>query len=369
MRNNKTTCESLLPTCLALLALFTVGLRPALSSPTGGRAGYQQIYLVSDQPGVAKFTDANLVNPWGILAEPDGHLIVADNHAGVTTFYKPTGSPLSLLIAVPAPDGSSGGAVTDLAMNHSDHSFLVSNDRHSKGSLLLFATEDGTISGWNPDIDAGNAVIAVDNSGAGAIYKSLALADSAHLPRLYAANFGQGVVEIYDSGFHLVKSFTDESLATAGYAPFGVRVIGARLFVSYAFKASPTDGDETAGPGLGFVDEFDLAGNLLRHFASQGKLNAPWALVQAPRNFGKFGGALLVGNFGDGTINAYQPQTGAFLGQLADARGNTIHIEGLWGLAFGTDAASLYFTAGPNDENDGLLGVLRANGAGGRIDK
>ena len=166
---------------------------------------------------------------------------------------------------------------------------------------------------------------------------------------------------MYDGRSHLVKSFTDSHLARASYAPFGLRVIGRHLFVTFAFKAAPDDGDETGGPGLGYVDEFDLAGNLVRRFASQGRLNAPWGLALAPHEFGKFGGALLVGNFGDGTINAYHPGTGAYLGQLADPQGNTIQIAGLWGLAVGpeSDGPSLYFTAGPDDENHGLLGVIR----------
>ena len=158
-----------------------------------------------------------------------------------------------------------------------------------------------------------------------------------------------------------MKSFTDSGLASASCAPFGVRNIGGHLFITFAFKAAPTDGDETAGPGLGYVDEFDPAGNLLRRFASQGTLNAPWGLALAPHNFGKLGGALLVGNFGDGAINAYNPHTGAFLGQLADPHGNVIQIEGLWGLTFGPapQGSLLHFTAGPDDENHRLLGIIR----------
>lgn len=346
---------------LALASLIT-GI--ALTVVADSQDGYRQSNLVSDQPGMAKFTDANLVNPWGILAGPGGHLIVADNHAGVTTFYDPAGHPVPLVINVPTPDGGPGGAVTDIAMNHSDSSFLVSNGKRPQAVLLLFATEDGTLAGWNPAVDAHNAVVAVDNSESGAIYKSLALAGTTDGPMLCAANFGQGVVEIYNGAFHLVKSFTDAGLAGAGYVPFGVAVIRKSLFVTYAFKAAPTDGDETAGPGLGYVDEFDLQGTLIRRFASQGTLNAPWGLALAPQGFGKFGGALLVGNFGDGTINAYHPRSGAFLGQLSDPHGTVIRIEGLWGLAFRSEGGSLYFTAGPDDENHGLLGVLRAGGAG-----
>jgi uncharacterized protein (TIGR03118 family) len=266
-----------------------------------------------------------------------------------------------MAINIPAPGGGPGGAVTDMALNHSGKSFLVSNGTNHHRSMLLFSTEDGTISGWNPQADVHNAMIAVDNSAAGAIYKSLALARTKRESRLYASNFGQGNVEMYDGDFHLLKSFTDADLASTNYVPFGIRVIDERLFVTYAFKSSPTAGDETAGPGLGFVVEFDLDGNFVRRFASQGTLNAPWGMAEAPHNFGKFGGALLVGNFGDGAVNAYDRHTGNFLGQLSDSTGAVIHIEGLWGLTFGGGDGLLYFTAGPNHENDGLLGTLRKN--------
>ena len=367
MKNTiKTATTSILMTFILALASLVSGL--TCNALAEGAEGYRQVNLVSDQTGMVRFTDTHLVNPWGILVGPDGHLIVADNHAGVATFYHPSGRPSPFHITIPAPDGGPGGAVTDLAMNRSERSFLVAKGKRRQGSFLLFATEDGTICGWNPEVDAHSALTAVDNSGAGAIYKSLALAATRQAPRLYAANFGQGVVEIYDGGFHLRKSFTDADLAAASYAPFGVRVIDGHLFVTYAFKASPTDGDEAAGAGLGYVDECDLEGNFVRRFASGGTLNAPWGLALAPRNFGKFGGALLVGNFGDGAINAYDSQTGTFLGQLADPEGKVIQIEGLWGLAFGPSDRSLYFTAGPNDENHGLLGILRAEGAGHRRD-
>ncbi len=348
-----------------LLGLSVGGLTGSVMADGGhGSGDYVLSSLVSDQTGVARYIDSNLVNPWGILAGPEGHLIVVDNHAGVTTTYDSHGRPNSLTINIPAPDGSPGGAVTDLAMNRSKRSFMLSSSLHSDGSVLLFATEDGTISGWNPAVDPHNAVIAVDNSKAGAIYKSMALGSTTSGPMLYAANFGQGMVEIFDGGFHLVRSFTDPDLASASYAPFAVRVLRGHLFVTFAFKSLPTDGDETAGPGLGYVDEFDLAGNFVRRFASQGTLNAPWGMAMAPLRFGKFGGALLVGNFGDGAINAYDPRTGAFLGQVSDPKGQLIRIEGLWGLAFGSEGRSLYFTAGPNDENNGLLGVLRAENGG-----
>ncbi len=349
------------------LATASVAFGLAFTALAAGSGGYLQVNLVSDQPGMARFMDANLVNPWGFLAGVGGHLIVADNHAGVATSYNPAGHPAALTIAIPVPGGEAGGAVTDLALNHSARSFIISSGERRGPSTLVFVTEDGTIVGWNHEVHPGQALIAVDNSAAGAIYKSTAVAPTRQGPLLYASNFGQGVVEIYDGAFHLVKSFTDQGLAGASYVPFGLRIIRGSLFVTYAFKAAPTDGDETAGPGLGYVDEFDLEGNLIRRFASQGTLNAPWGLALAPHSFGKFGGALLVGNFGDGAINAYHPRTGAFLGQLSDSHGTVIQIEGLWGLAFRSEGGPLYFTAGPNDESHGLLGLLRAQGAGGRM--
>ena len=341
------------------LALASIAAGLALTPAANSADSYHQINLAADLTGVAPFVDANLVNPWGLLSGPGDHLIVADNHAGVVTFYRRTGQPAPLTLAVPAPGGGAA-APTDLGWNWSERSFVVGKGKHRDESLLLFVTEDGTIAGWNPKV-AASAVTAVDNSGVGAIYKGMSLGGQPHRPMLYAANFGQGVVEIYDGKFHLVKSFTDPGLAGLGYAPFGIRNIGRHLFVTFAFKASPEDGDETAGPGLGYVDEFDAGGVLLRRVASQGPLNAPWGLEMAPRNFGKFSGALLVGNFGDGAINAFNPTTGAFLGQLTDAAGKVIQIDGLWGLAFGNGPAgpSLYFTAGPGDEDHGLLGVIR----------
>lgn len=359
MKTQDTDASTLVKAALALLlGLSSGGLTGSVWAAGGG--GYIQSNLVADEAGAAPVVDANLVNPWGILAGPQGRLIVADNHAGLATFYHPSGRPLQLKVAVPAPGGGSG-APTDLGRNWSEHGFLIGKGKHRRESILLFATEDGTIAGWNPEVDEDQAVIAVDNSAAGAIYKSMALEDTSHGSRLYAANFGQGTVEMYDTRFHLVKSFTDASLASAHFVPFGLRIIGGRLFVTFAFKAAPDDGDETAGVGFGYVDEFDLAGNLVRRFASEGTLNAPWGLALAPHNFGKFGGALLVGNFGDGAINVYHPTTGAFLGQLADPQGNAIQIGGLWGLAFGPgpEGPSLFFTAGPDDENHGLLGVIR----------
>ena len=346
--------SSLSPAIRNLLVLGSFATTVTLTALAGSEAGYREIDLVSDLPGAARFADTNLLNPWGFLNLPGGELVVVDNHANAATLYQGSGKPLPFHINV--------AAATDVAMNQSERAFIISEGNRHDESILLFASEDGTISGWNPRVDKENAVAAVDNSASGAIYKSMVLARAGSGLHLYAANFGQGAIEIYDHKFQLVKSFTDNDLATNGFVPFGIRLIQGRLFVTFAFKASSTDDDETAGPGLGYVDEFDLHGNLVRRFASEGTLNAPWGLALAPKHFGQFGGALLVGNFGDGAISAYNPHTGAFLGQLADAQGNILRISGLWGLSFGheSEESALYFTAGPNDENDGLLGAIVA---------
>lgn len=321
--------------------------------------GFRQVNLVSDQSGVARYMDTNLVNPWGLVAAPGGRLIAADNHSSMVTFYNRMGVALPVPIAVPAPGGG-GGAPTGVVLNRTGGRFTIGTSPHRGSSVLLIVTEDGTIAGWSPAVDRQNAIIAVDNSASGAIYKGVDAVATRNGARLFAANFGQGKVEEYDGSFKLLKSFTDGDLETAKFVPFGIRVIGRELFVTYAYKANPTDGDETAGPGLGYVDVFDLDGNMTRRFATQGTLNAPWGLALAPGRFGGFNHALLVGNFGDGAINAYNLRTGAFLGQLPDAQGAVIHIDGLWGLnsSGGEGKGMLYFTAGPNDENHGLLGVV-----------
>ncbi len=334
-----------------------------LSAAASSSSVYQQVNLTGDLAGMATYTDPNLLNPWGIINLGGDRLLVADNHAGMVTSYRNNGRLGTFSLQIPAPGSQSGGAVTDLAMNRSGRSFLLDKSgMHSRASLLLFVTEDGTIAGWNPAVDSHHAMIAVNNSGAGAIYKSMSIAVGRGASRLFAANFGQGMVEAYDGGWQRVKSFTDPTLANASYVPFGMRILNGHLFVTFAFKAAPTDGDETAGPGLGYVDEFDLDGKLVRRFASQGTLTAPWGLAMAPHDFGKYSGALLIGNFGDGTVNAFNPTTGAYLGQIADSNGAAIQIEGLWGLTFGPGPGghALYFTAGPGDEEHGLLGVIRS---------
>jgi uncharacterized protein (TIGR03118 family) len=346
------------------LALSTA-LVMAQASNTRTNSGYAQVNLVSDVSSNAPETDARLLNPWGIVAGAD-HVWVNDNHSSLVTAYGPHGRPFQFAISVPAPGGGPGSP-TGLALNQTS-GFVITNGMKHGPSSFLMATEEGTITAWNQHFSGSNAVIVVDNSAGGAVYKGLAITrDTNGSPQIYAANFHAGVVDVFDARFHLVSSFTDANLPV-NFAPFNVRAIRGRLFVSFAKQLPPDAHDDQAGPGNGFVDIFDTDGTLLRQFAAQGPLDSPWGMAVAPRHFGKFSRALLVGNFGDGRINAYDLLTGKFLGQLTQPNGDALEIQGLWGLTFEREepadrecefeAGRLYFTAGPNGEADGLLGII-----------
>jgi uncharacterized protein (TIGR03118 family) len=200
-----------------------------------------------------------------------------------------------------------------------------------------------------------------DRSATGAVYKGLAMASNGAANFLYATNFNSGMIDVFDTNFTLVNSFTDPGM-TAGYAPYGIIQVSGLLYVTYAQQDAPKH-DSVSGAGLGFVDVFTAAGTFKTRLVSNGALNAPWGLAVAPSGFGKFGGALLVGNFGDGHINAYNITSGASMGSLNNSAGTAIAISGLWGIAFGNgsgagSASTLYFTAGPGNETHGLFGSL-----------
>jgi len=330
--------------------------------------GYIQHNLVSDLPSLAERTDHNLINPWGITSSPTGPLWVSDNNGGVATAYFGNGRPFPkqhspLVVAIPPPAGGSGaGTLTGVIFNDTSD-FVVVEGTRSGPARFIFATEDGTLAGWNPEVDRTAAVLAADKSGAGAVYKGLALGNNSTGNFLFTTDFHNGFVAMFDHNFNMVNSFTDPSIP-AGFAPFGIRNIGGLLYVTYAKQKPPDNHDDQAGPGNGFVDLFDTSGTFMRRFASHGTLNSPWGLVLSG-DFGKFSHSLLVGNFGDGRINAFDPSTGAFLGQLNNQHGKPITIDGLWGLTFGNgfdggNSHLLFFTAGINDESDGLFGTLRA---------
>jgi uncharacterized protein (TIGR03118 family) len=370
-----------LATVAAILAASAVSAsaRPASVGGSGvATRSYVQTNLVSDIPGLAAHTDPNLKNPWGTSVGPGTPIWVSDNHAGVTTLYDSAGNPQPRVVAIPAPPSAGAGAVgapTGQAFNTFDPAspdFVISKDGVSGPAFFLFATEDGTIAGWNPNVDNAHAVIAVDNSTAtnaagdvGANYKGLALVSTPNGKFIYATSFRFGRVDVFDSHFNLVNSFTDPTIP-AGFAPFGIHNIGGKLYVTFA-KQGPGKDDDDARPGNGFVDVFSPNGDLLQRLVSRGRLDSPWAVTLAPATFGAFGGDILVGNFGDGRINAYDPVSGEFQGELSGPGGGPITIDGLWGLRFapaapGATPNTLFFTAGLNHEADGLFGTLVPNG-------
>ncbi|MGE5649464.1 TIGR03118 family protein [Noviherbaspirillum sp. UKPF54] len=327
---------------------------------------YQQHNLVSDGSNPADNTDPNLINSWGIAFNPFGPVWVADNGTGVSTLYDGNGKPQPLVVQIPGPANASGpGTPTGIVFNGST-GFVVSQGGASGASKFIFATEDGVIAAWAPNVDATHAIRMIDNSVAtAAVYKGLALSAGGSGSLLYAADFHNNRIDVFDGSFKPVTlpagAFSDPNLP-AGFAPFGLQAIGGDIYVSYA-KQDAAKHDDVAGVGLGFIDVYDPNGTLLRRVVSQGALNSPWGMTLAPAGFGQFSGRLLVGNFGDGLIHAYDAATGEFAGTLKDAGKRPIQIDGLWGLAFGNGFANqpvntLFFAAGPGDEKQGLYGRI-----------
>jgi len=317
--------------------------------------------LVADQ-GVATTIDPNLVNPWGIVFGPTGLLCVSNNGTGTSTVYNGNGSKVPTTVTIPGADGAQG-VPTGVVLNTTGDFVIVGVGPVQLPAIgaaaFIFAGEDGTISAWNPSAPNNSAVIVADRSATGAVYKGIAMAQNGGANFLYATNFHANAVDVYDKNFVLVNSFTDASMP-AGFAPFGIASINGKLYVSYAKQKAPDDKDDDAGLGNGFIDVFNPDGSLSKRLVSAGALNSPWAMVIAPTGFSRFAGDLIVGNFGDGLIAAYDPNTGAFIDNLRGGDGNAIQLSGLWGLAFGPFPGStiMYFSSGPNDETHGLVGTL-----------
>jgi len=360
-------------TIFALLLVVAVGCGDGNNNGGMGQ-DFMQTDLVSNLAGQAPVTDAHLVNAWGLAHTAAGPWWVADNHSGVSTVYDGNGTPFPvgspLIVTIPPPNGSAPGAQaapTGMVVNTTSD-FVVSQGGASAPALFIFATEDGTISGWSQSVNVSEAVLVVDDSDQEAIYKGLAIGSDAGRSRLYTTDFHGGTVDVYDGSFEEIESssaFTDSNIP-AGFAPFGIQNVNGKIYVTYA-KQDEDKEDDLPGLGNGYVDVFETDGTFVRRFASQGQLNSPWGIVQAPASFGQFGGAILIGNFGDGHINAFNATSAAFLGQLDQPGGGAIVIEGLWALVFGNGASAgsadaLFFTAGPNDEEDGLFGMLTAMG-------
>ena len=330
---------------------------------------YQQHNLVSDGFVPAEHTDPHLVNGWGVAFNPFGPVWVADNGTGVSTLYDGAGKLVSLVVQIPSPGNANGGGnPTGIVFNGSG-GFIVSRGGVSGPSRFIFATEDGVIAGWAPNLEvpiSTHAVRAVDNSVAtGAVYKGLALSAGGVGSLLYAADFHNAKIDVFDSAFKPVTlpigAFTDPTIPM-GFAPFGIQAIGGDIYVAYA-KQNAAKHDDVAGKGFGFVNVFDPNGHLIRRVASRGKLNAPWGMTLAPAGFGKFSNRLLIGNFGDGRINAYDLATGQFVGRLKASDRRPIQIDGLWGITFGNGFVNapvntLFFAAGPGEEQHGLYGRL-----------
>jgi uncharacterized protein (TIGR03118 family) len=346
-------------------------LRPTLEAleDRSVPAGFLQINFVANRPRLALFTDPKLVNPWGIVASMTSPFWVNDNGAGVATLYSfgnpapgmPFG-PQPLVVFIPTgAGGMTPTNPTGIVFNASPKDFIVKGNGQSGNAVFVFATEDGTISAWNPQVDPTHTILQVNTFGA-AVYKGLALGSNSRGNFLFAADFRQGTVDMFNSGFGFAGQFTDPGLTRLGFAPFGIANLNGLLYVTFA-KQNGARHDDVAGPGNGFVDIFDTSGRLLERLVSGGKLNSPWGVAIAPPGFGTLGGALLVGNFGDGHIGVYNPFNGQFFGQLTNQRNRPLVIDGLWGLRFGNNAAAgtsslLFFTSGPNKEKDGLLGAL-----------
>ena len=339
----------------------------ALAVPAAAQArnAYRQTNLVSDQPGVAQVTDPNLVNAWGIAAGPQTPLWVADNGTNVATIYPGAagGSPISI---APLVVGIPGGAPTGQVFNPTG-GFKVDVAGTPTPAFFIFDSEAGVISAWPPASPLPTSAT-TEATVPGAIFKGLAIARvPGRGPMLYATDFHHGVVDVFSRTFHRVDThggFSDPNLPPR-FAPFGIQAIGDRIYVSYG-KQDSAAMDEIDAPHLGYVDVYTTGGRLIRRLASRGPLSAPWGMVRAPRDFGPFGGALLVGNFGDGRIHAYDPASGRLLGTLRRPAGGDVVIDGLWGLRFGNGVTgarnALLFSAGPGGEAHGLLGELRAAG-------
>ena len=349
--------SSLLVVSGIVVSAFTAGGCGGSSSALVGGSGtgkFVQTNLVSDIPGLASVTDSHLVNAWGISSSPNGPFWISDNGPGLSTVYSGAGAIQPLVVTIPAAGGASNGPVSGQAFN-STIDFVISG---STKALFLFDNEDGVISAWNGGT---NAVIVADQSSTGAVYKGLAICSTLGANYLYATNFNSGKVDVFDGSFNYVKSFTDPGVPS-GYAPFGIAAVNGLVYVTFALQNGAKH-DDVAGPGNGYVDVFNPDGTLNQRLVSRGALNSPWGMAVAPSGFGHVGGQLLVGNFGDGRINAYSLSTGQFLGALANSTGVSLSIDGLWGLSFGNGGSAgatsvLYFTAGPQHESHGLFGSI-----------
>lgn len=334
------------------------------------RAVFERTDLATGPSGPSAVTDANLVNPMGLQVAPSGNFWVANNATGTATVYQPDGAPVPapapLVVKLPVPATAPAGAIaqpTSISYHGGSGLEIASGEQRGSARFLL-ATRDGTLLGYNPDVDRENAVIALDNSASGAVYRGLSVVVLRSGSRVYVTNFHSGSVDVFDEKFAPATgldpaAFEDLELP-AGYAPFGIQRINERLYVSYAEQDADRR-DPVTGAGKGYIDAFALDGKFLGRVASEGELDAPWGMALAPWSTPYYGNALFVGNVGDGRIQAFDLWTLTPLGGLNDSFDEPLVIDGLWDLAvnYGADGyPAIYFTAGPNGGQNGAFGTL-----------
>jgi len=333
------------PIPLCIVAMFALAATPALQSGTI----YFQTNLASDISGMAAHTDPNLINPWGMSFATSSPFWVSDQGTNLATLYNGTGTPQALVVTTPVgPTGQVFNGTTSFKLDGTN------------SALFVFSSLSGTISGWNPAVSATAAVVKFTATD-GAVYTGLASGPS----NLYAADFKNGKIDVFDANFAkvtLAGTFTDPGLPS-GYVPYNIQNVGGSLYVEYAM-VDPVTHRASLNANQGIVDKFDTNGNFQQRLATAANLSSPWGITQAPSNFGDFSNDLLVGNFGDGTISAFDPITGAFLGKLLGANGTPISNDRLWALNFraagsGFDPHALFFNAGINNEMDGLFGEIQ----------
>jgi uncharacterized protein (TIGR03118 family) len=344
---------------------------PPSSTQQGKHLALNAVPLVSNVKDYATKsgakTDEKLVDAWGLEFGHTGRIWVNNNGTGFSTVYDGEGNPVKvddghgntvpLAVTVPTPQGTNGPAALT--------GMVFSEKNAFKGDSFVFATEQGTIAGWDKPMNL-NAVMRVDNSGKGAVYKGLTAADTAQGPRLYAANFATGTIDVFDTQYQpvsLAGTFADPSLPS-GYAPFGIKSLKGNIYITYA-KQSIDNSNDVAGVGNGYIDVFRPDGQFVKRLVSNGPLNSPWGLALAPKDFGVFSNQLLVGNFGDGSIHVFDPENGKVIGQvqIKDKSGASVQIDKLWALTFGNDNGAgkhnqLFYTAGPSAEKAGIFGRL-----------
>jgi uncharacterized protein (TIGR03118 family) len=364
MRTFSPSVKSILLLSVALLASSSLALGQH----------YQQTNLVSNT-GVAPVNDPNLQNAWGLVAGPGTPWWVSNNAGGTETLYSvnaagTAASIVPLVVTVPSAPSlpATTGSPTGVMFNGSPTDFLLAPN---KPAIFIFVTEDGTVSGWNPGVQPTTAVVKVDNSqkpnaANGAVYKGSTIAEINGQKFILAANFRSGRVDVFDTNFKQIRisedAFEDEELREDGFAPFNIQGLGPNIYVTYA-KQDAAKHDPVGGAGLGFVNVFSPRGRRLQRLEHGPWLNAPWGVVWATQHFGEFTNTILIGQFRGGTVASFNPVTGRFLGNMLNPDGSTLNIDGLWALRFGNDAAAgpgttLFFTAGPNGEVNGLFGTL-----------